>query len=870
MRVFGFGFGVAMAAMLAAGGTPAPSPVYDALSDATPFSTFLGVRNGDQYQRAIQGPTLSNLFGNGNNAGTAGGQIPGAIAIRVRFQPGGIIVNSASASNTQGIPILGSGGTTASRSCTLYWVPAGASQAGFAGRFIWYNRDRGGVYSGDRDPTTGAAGSSASTRGLRSAIVTPDDTGVICGTVILSLDGAGQFQVRFVRNDGTLQAGDTFTPAGFMGNATPANSMVFGSYFGATAAYGQYFPGTLADFLQLDGSGGTDAEWQDFARGGDPATIWGASLAAHYRLGGPTDLAKTAGSRAYAAATLIGTGHIRGTELRPVRSGANGIHAWPLWRRYTHALPPAAVRSATSAADLINKTGDVVRQVLIVGAATHVEARAVRESDDRVMVDWTQISAAPFTGLQTLTLPNVPTGTYRWLFRRADDRTVISISRDYERIGPVMAIIGQSQAQIAFFDATSVTLDPPTSGLVSFCAMRGAGARYTPIDGGAIGTRNVVSDGMVAFAQLWEVIGAGVPIELVGLFQNGSATHNFMYRDVSNGFDLWGDSVTPTSGMVTGTMAAKRNRITGFLLDWSTSDTSTAAAGGTALTFATAYGSRTPVERPWVERVAELFAGVPKSTADSTERAERQNFQKLGLVNRPWVVTIPVGRHRDISANPAGSGSGYETFRKIQHDWALSGVGLDAGIDATLGAYRLDFLLGPSDSAHQDRTDPRGNIRFCQRWAHALARACHIEAYDPTPAFASATRSGAVITLPATMKNGGALMTGVNGATPAEFEVSEDGGSSWSKMGGAIAFTPALSGNSITLTRSSGNWAPNTRIRYLANWPAAVGNGQIAAETILTNGMLYESYANAEMPLAGAVQGIPLLPAFAATPLVAT
>lgn len=45
--------------------------------------------------------------------------------------------------------------------------------------------------------------------------------------------------------------------------------------------------------------------------------------------------------------------------------------------------------------------------------------------------------------------------------------------------------------------------------------------------------------------------------------------------------------------------------------------------------------------------------------------------------------------------------------------------------------------------------------------------------------------------------------------------------------------------------------------------------GSSSLQTPSTNGMLYESFANAEMPLAGAVQGVPLMPVFAATPLVA-
>lgn len=863
---------------------PPPPPVTVPLDAATPLSIGLGPRNGELAQRAIQGPALTNVFGNGA-AGNTGTAAAGAIAIRVRLQPGALMANAGAQDMATAVPVLGTGSPSASRavSCSFYPGQVG-SQAGFRNRFAFYAKDYNAVQMGDRDPATGVGGATGSSRGLRSAPIVTDDSGVWHGLVILTFDGTN-FTAKTCRpGDASPLAGDSFAPAGWKGLSAMTSAITFGSYAGATAAWGQYFPGDIADFIQLDGSGGTDAEWVRVANGEPPANVWPATLAAHYRLGGPIDLTKTAGSRGYGPTTLIGSGHGWGTSLRPTPgtvTAANGLHAWPLWNGYTHALSPARVRGAANAADIWNASGTLERPYHVGGAATHVDMRLIRMSDDAVVQDWTRITTAPVTGRNWAVLPNVGTSTAAGLreeFRRADDPACIAVARDNARMGLVVATSAQSQADIAFCDPTSVTLDPPASRTVSFCMMRGSGAKYTPVDGGPLAVRNQLSDAMVAFAQLWEVVGQGVPVEIVHQAKVGRGMTEFMYRSNADGFDLWGDNVTSGSGLVTTVMLAKRKRITQFLHDLSTRENGMLAAGNTLGTLATAYGSRTTTEMGWSDRIAEFYAGVAKSgqakateVADlATEIAERQNYQKLGLVGRPWVVMCPVSRHRDATnavADATNAGK-FDAFRKAQHDWALSGVGLSAGIDATLGAYHTDTLLGgATETAHQDRTDPRGNIRYAQRWAHAIARAAKIEPYDPDVTFTGALRSGPVITLSPTLKHAGALIVAVGGTIPTGFEVSENGGATWSAAGGPTPFTPALSGNSVTLTRAAGNWAANTQVRYLYGYPAAVGSASFAAEAALGDGMLYESYANAERPLAGAVQGVPLRPVF--VPLVA-
>ena len=174
-----------------------------------------------------------------------------------------------------------------------------------------------------------------------------------------------------------------------------------------------------------------------------------------------------------------------------------------------------------------------------------------------------------------------------------------------------------------------------------------------------------------------------------------------------------------------------------------------------------------------------------------------------------------------------------------------------------------------AETAHQDRTDARGNIRFCLRYAQALAFAGKLSTIDPRPSFTGATRSAGVITLATSLVNGGSLVSETAAATLEEFEVSENGGSTWSRRDGTITFTPAISGSTVTLTRGSGSWAANTQVRYLNGWPVAVGGTDSATETTRLGGLLYETRTDAiPSGLSGSLRaGVPLMPIW--TPLVA-
>jgi hypothetical protein len=527
-----------------------------------------------------------------------------------------------------------------------------------------------------------------------------------------------------------------------------------------------------------------------------------------------------------------------------------------------HAVAPAGVRAAANRAAVKALTGSVVRDVIVTGPATHVEGRALTPVGAQ-LVGWTRVTTSAASGIVETTLPGVPVGEVVLEYRREDDRMVASVVCDRERVGLVISLIGQSQTQIAFGDSTSVTLAPEANTAVSFCWMRGGGTSWTPPDGGFLNRQRQTSEGMVAAARMLDALGTDIPVEFLCVAQQGTSLTQMIHRYSGDGLDLCGDGADPASGMLTAMVLAKRRRVTGWLFSWSTSDAST-GNGGSHPIGQTAYGVRGPlVERPSAERMNEFFGGVEKASADAAERAERRNLHDLGFAPAwsPWVIMLPVSRHRSNIAGPAPADTTYGLFRQQQYELAVSGAGKAGAWECDLGALQIDIVMPNAETAHQDRTDPRGNIRFCLRYAQALAFAGKLSTLDPRVAFTGATRAGVVLTLAAALPNGGALVAQTDGAALHEFEVSENGGSTWSRADGAIPFTAALAGATVTLTRSSGSWAANTQVRYLAGWPVAVGGTDSATEAARLDGLLYETRPDAiPTGLTGLRAGIPLMP----------
>lgn len=822
-------------------------------------------RNGDGAGRALTGSQLVNMFGNSTTAAA------GAFAFRLRIQPGGLNTTPAATNQTAAMIVGGTSGQTGTRALHCGYAAGNNAATGLRNRFYWLARDQGNNHAGEID-STGTVTTVASSRFLRTAPITPNVQGSWTGLVIMRRNAAGLFEALTVTDDGTVTVGDGFTPAAWVGQNLTTGAMVLGSIPAAAATFGNWFNGDMCDFIQLDGTHGTNAEWQSVALGADPATVWGGNLAAHFRLSGTGDLTRTAGTRSYVAFSETTSGSpaafADGPQLRPARNIlGNALLARPQFRGYVHALPSSAVRTAANRAAVAALTGTVVRDLVITGAATHVQGRALTTGGTQ-LVGWTRVTASAATGIVETSLPGVRCGEVILEYRREDDNAVVSVVCDRERVGIVAALIGQSQTVIAMGEAqaTALNVAPNTSTAVSYCWMRGSAVEFNPPDGGFLNARNQLSEGMNAAAQMLDALGSDIPVEFMCVAAAGTSMLQLMYRYNGAGLDMCGDGTTNSSGMLTAMMLAKRKRVTTWLYSWSTDEAST-RNGGSATIGATVYGARGPLtEESWISRMNELFGGVAKASAGAPEQTERQNLHKLGFAAawNPWVIMLPVSRHRSNGAGAAPADSTYGAFRLQQYDAAINGTGKAGNWDISLGAFQIDTFMTPeSETAHQARTDVRGNIRFATRYAQALGFAARLSTLDPRPQLTTASGvTTSVITISTNLVNGGSLVTQTDATTIEEFEVSENSGA-WSRRDGAIPFTPAISGNTVTLTRGSGTWAANTRIRYLNGWPVAVGGsgGMAATEGTRLNGVLYETRTDAiASGLTGLRAGVPLMP----------
>jgi hypothetical protein len=158
---------------------------------------------------------------------------------------------------------------------------------------------------------------------------------------------------------------------------------------------------------------------------------------------------------------------------------------------------------------------------------------------------------------------------------------------------------------------------------------------------------------------------------------------------------------------------------------------------------------------------------------------------------------------------------------------------------------------------HQLPSDVRANVRLGWRMGEGVARALGLSSsVDPsigTPQFNSGKAS---FRLTVTLPNAGSALrvddTGTFGSNVQGFEISTNGGTTWTRSG----FTVTFSGTTVTVTKSSGNWSGVTigqmRVRYIGG--GGVGYGTAAESSNLIRGLIYDGTSNE-----GGL-GLPVLP----------
>lgn len=862
-------------------------------------SIRLGRQNGAAYQNKLTGPILRNLFGTNN----AGGVL-GCFAFRVRIRQGQL-VNSPGAQTLATTPcIMGNG--TASVTRGMHWRYYGphASSAGYRGRIVLQGTGRTSqTRFGERDTSGNVVADNTGTPALRTAVIPENWTGLV--VVVYLTTGASfgaatsvtgpTFVIYTIDPDGTATVGDIHTAQDgtWQGTDTTTNGLSVGTYTGSPSAdVNDYSPFPLSDIAQIRGVTGALADWQEIAKGRGYDTFFAAAgsasggtnrIARWWPLTSDTDLGLKAGCLDTADGTngdgaFVASGTVTASsQLAPTYNGTIGLSLRTQGDGYVYGLP-VRLGVAQTTSRTIQATCD------IVGAATHVQGRLLRKADGAVIRDWTRMTASSATGAGVaLSMTDVPIGKHYWLeIRREDDNAVVASSRDRLGVGFKVPGVGQSQGNLWLFGAGSAGVSAPSNDNVSFgllrqlCNAPPSSPAYASrtMDIGVCEVAGDVSQSFLATAERLSTLAPSIPFMVLNGFISGESLATFyadQVWDSSGSYKAFGDYSTAGSGLLTDMLLQGGKDISYVLHDHGGSD----------------------VGRVYGDLMSALYGGLQNANtqvsntpsgggANVNPTTTVRNFAAAGLDYSPiQVVTVATPRGVYPTTGASASYASLLSFNDGYHTCRLAAAaytGYSTTVEAMLGGYLYDPMFeSATETAHQLLTDMRGGPKVGARLAMFILRGCGVLAYDPTSAFSSASRSGSVITVTATLGNGGSLFTPGTGA-PTGFEVSEDGGSTWSSLrNGSIAFTTAVAtGTTITLTRTSGSWAANTRIRFAhvpvnyftanqdsatpATATAARATGYANENTDLDN-LPYESFAAAS-PASGTgrVQGVPLAP----------
>jgi hypothetical protein len=691
--------------------------------------------------------------------------------------------------------------------------------------------------------------------------------------IYISLVEAGGTSVQngAAANPGGGSTADSGTYNGNSNGAVAVARPRLGAVTGTlTPTFAQCFSGQLSGFLLVRNNREvTDAELIQLANGVDPATIFsGADLGRYHRLGGPTDLARTAGTDAGTAAmvaTTVGDIPIRaGASLCPVTDGTKGGYMLPLPDGYVAGVNPASVGPRPMPVTIIN-----------TGAASHWEARAVEEDGETVVTNWTQITASPIaTGATLVTeLPGVLPNTGKNIIEARPVGTTLAVAGRRCGVGIKVPWDGQSQEAICQRSVATdagvlaATVPGPDSNVTFVCATGyGAGDPNGNTDfRRAIHHRIVQSESdageaVKAFAKKWTaeypralacVIspptpGTGRNIYYAdtasGAAAPGSGTRPDLYPTGTEPYRYFGDYVTEGSGVMTDLMLKAGKDISAFYGYYSTDDlgVATSFAGIMATYFSGAdqtgngYGLTGAPARHWggMGLVHPLLLRVSlhdRIIAVSGSNLATIQTTALNTQNRRTVVRA------FIASNPA---------------WAT----------VRMGTFHPDkSMQDATQSAHQGQNLLSGSARMGEQRVHMMAHDMGLTTYNPESVPVAATVSGGTVTVTFTLANGGSLATVGGGSTVKGFEVSTNGGTTWTSTDGT------LSGNAVVL---AGTWAAGNLVQYArggpinnATPPMANAAAAYAQDNLDLDCLLIETRADMSGTTA---PGVPIMPAASA------
>lgn len=228
-----------------------------------------------------------------------------------------------------------------------------------------------------------------------------------------------------------------------------------------------------------------------------------------------------------------------------------------------------------------------------------------------------------------------------------------------------------------------------------------------------------------------------------------------------------------------------------------------------------------------------IYLGTgPYATANQMPDIRRANARIAIAGTSRETITTPGPFDTDQS-------TGVGAVRASARAWA-------AANGAAYGPEQIDIRVDTGQGPHQSTTSLRGNVRKGGRQGETVARALGFStSVDPSLGSPQFNAGKASFRLTATLPNAGSSLRVDNAATYGSdvqgFEISTDGGSTWSRSG----FTATFSGTTVTLTKSSGNWSGvtvgNMRVRYAFGGPFSYGTSEEGTEKF--RGLLYDGTA---------------------------
>lgn len=621
--------------------------------------------------------------------------------------------------------------------------------------------------------------------------------------IVVTCNGAGGYAIASYAKGEPKIAGNTQASTTAQLNALTGSHVLLGDVgtvggsLDPLAPATGAFDGAVAFHGFVLGTAGSDARWQAIAEGADiAATLPDATafrLLRDYR--GKADPATALTAYAPSDGSLPGTVHGKISTAGTCSHRANKfLHFDRLPDGYVVCPPDAADRGAvrlrgTSA----GLSGALYARVVSSGGATLVEPFVCDGTGPSMNV---AVALPPFAGWGHLEL---------WA---ESDPDIVFRMNSRIGCGHKLSLIGQSQNDIMLY-ASGMPQAP--SGLASFCGY--FGLRADPADTTTTPAKRFSTSSR---PQLFVI-----EPEMTSAF-NGVTAIASRVEQFSDG-----EALCVIDTCIPGTSALDWIRDATTTRQWAL-DVEIAALAGT---------DRVPVWQ-WYTSDAGSYPALLDGVVHGTGNFAGNYRLFDGSINAPGYklgICLPT-RATSVTAGPLSSddfGTTRSGAQAGQLQWAAANPAIcavgPAVTDMAIDNLATGTAAGPNANLggpHESQVLPEGVIRLGKRIGETYLRA---RGMSPSPHNATLDRASAsvladrtVVTVRATLPNGGALRT-QDGRPVTGFEYSLNGGSTWTRSG--ITST-IVAPDRIALSLSAGAWPAGARISYLRGGPFSYGTAE--------------------------------------------